>query len=72
MTTQIIVEVPESADYDVLVHIKEKVGFPNYDASKMDYIERIVTVYPGDRYSMCIYGDQKFISGIREVKRIPV
>lgn len=75
MTTSITIEVPLGVDYDVIVDFKEKVGshsHPLYDTSKVSYLERSFKVSPGDKLCLYIYGDQTFISGIREVKRQPV
>lgn len=62
MTTQVTVEVPSGADYYVIVDIKEKTASDSF-------IELSAKISPGDTFSIYIYGDHRFISGIREVKR---
>lgn len=72
MTTQVIVEVPTGADYVVVVKIKEKRITDRETFGPVQYDVKEVTVEPGQTFDTYIYGDVKFIEGIREVKRKPL
>jgi hypothetical protein len=69
MTTQVIVEVPAEADYVVIVSVKEKMYSGRETFGPAQYNTKEVVVEPGETFDDYIYGDMKFIAGIREVKR---